>query len=187
MINITAAQVASLPPLPNTKTNQNEYAQTRIPEFHGPSKFRKAANYWFDFGFCVIPVLPGTKQPAVKWDGWLKDLSRASINRYWRQYPGHEIGFIVGDSYVVFDADSAKAVTMLEQAEAQHGVEPLLIVKTRRGAHHYYRNNLDVCGRTAFKIVGDPEDRIDIKTGRTMVILPPSTGKVLVKMGGDHA
>lgn len=187
MHHLTVSQGASLPPFFPLAIADSRHAEARMPDFRGASKFRKAANYWFDFGFSVIPVLPGTKQPAVKWGGWLKDLSRASINRYWLQHHDHEVGFIVGDCFVVLDADSAKAVSVLEQTEAHHGAEPLLIVKTRRGAHHYYRKDSDVRGRTACKIVGDAEDRIDIKTGRTMVILPPSTNKVLVKLGGDHA
>ena len=159
---------------------------TCLPSFSGHSKFRQAAIYWFDFGFPVIPIAPRTKRTAVSWDSWFKSLSRVSINRYWLQHPDHEVGFIVGDSYVVFDADSPKAVAVLEQTEAHHGMEPLLIVKTRRGAHHYYRKDADVHGRVAYKIVGGSDnDRIDIKTGRTMVVLPPSTDKVLIKLGDD--
>lgn len=188
MQHLTVSQGASLPPLFPQAIADSRHAEVRMPDFRGASKFRKAANYWFHFGFSIIPVLPGTKQPAVKWNGWLQDLSHASINRYWMQHHDHEVGFIVGDSYVVFDADSSKAVAVLEQTEAHHGMEPLLIVKTRRGAHHYFRKDADVLGRVAYKIVGGSDnDRIDIKTGRTMVILPPSTDKVLIKMGDDHA
>jgi hypothetical protein len=63
----------------------------------------------------------------------------------------------------------------------------LLIVKTKRGAHHYFRKDPAVRGKTGFLIVGGNEDRIDIKTGRTMVVLPPSTDKVVTKFGGNHA
>jgi hypothetical protein len=158
-----------------------------LPVFNGQAKFRNAAIYWFVFGLRVIPILPGTKQTAVKWDRWFADLSRAKVASYWTKHPDHEVGFIVGSSYIVFDADSADAVTVLEQTEAQHGVEPLLVVRTRRGAHHYFAKDPDLRGRTGFKIVGGVDDRIDIKTGRTMIILPPSKDKVLVKLGADHA
>lgn len=159
---------------------------TCLPDFSGHAKLRGAAIFWFNFGFSVIPLIAGTKQPAVKWDPWLNGLSHARIKRHWLKFPDHEIGFIVGNGNVIFDADSAAAVTALEQTEEQHGVQPLLVVKTRRGEHHYFAKDPDWCGRTGFKIVGGAEDRIDIKTGRTMVILPPSKDKVLFKLGGDR-
>lgn len=158
-----------------------------LPEFTGHAKFRNAAFYWFDFGFAVIPISPGTKHPAVKWDTWLANLSREGIFRHWVQHPHHEVGCIIGDSYVVFDADSALAVSVLEQMELQNNVEPLLVVQTRRGAHHYFRKDTAVRGRTGYMTAGNSEDRIDIKTGRTMIVLPPSTDKVLVKLGGKNA
>jgi hypothetical protein len=163
---------------------------TCLPEFSGHAKFHKAALDWYRFGLAVIPLVPGTKKTAAKWDPWLNALSTASINRHWLQHPDHEVGFIVGDHVIVFDADSAKAVQALKQYEAIHGVEPLMVVKTRRGEHHYFAKASSLPGKTGHLIVGESEDRIDIKTGRTMVILPPSTDKVLVKFAGhmlDHA
>ena len=35
-----------------------------------------AALDYFDRGFQVIPVVPGTKKSAVKWDPWLNGLTR---------------------------------------------------------------------------------------------------------------
>ena len=158
-----------------------------LPEFSGDAKYCKAAFYWFDFGLSVIPLTPGTKQTAVRWDAWRENLSHQSISRYWRLHPSSEVGAIIGDSYVVFDADSHAAVSVLKRMEEQHGVEPLLVVQTRRGAHHYFRKDPAVRGRTGHMIVGNSEDRIDIKTGRSMIVLPPSTDKVLVKLGGKNA
>jgi hypothetical protein len=138
--------------------------------------------YWFGKGFLIIPVIPGSKRPAVKWGPWLANLSVDSVYRYWQQHPGHEVGFIVGDRFIVFDADSAAAVAWLEQMEIDHEVTPALVVKTKRGEHHYFRKDPTVPGRTSFKIVGpNPEDRIDVKTGKTMVVLPPSSGREIVR------
>lgn len=175
-------------PLPGQPDHQGlSLKSICLPEFSKHAKFHQAALLWHIFGFSVIPVIPGTKQTAVKWDSWLDSLSDASISRHWLQHPDHEIGLIVGDSYVVFDADSQAAVSVLQRMENEQGVIPLLVVKTRRGEHHYFRKDAALRGKTGGVIVGGSEDRIDIKTGRTMVILPPSTDKILVKLGGDHA
>ncbi|WIT12909.1 bifunctional DNA primase/polymerase [Paucibacter sediminis] len=152
-----------------------------------PDSNRSSALFWFGFGLAVIPVLPKTKKTAVTWDLWLQRLSARQITLHWIAHPGHEVGFIVGNSMIVFDADSAKAVAALIEAECRFGVQPSMIVQTTRGEHHYFAKSQDLPCNTTSKIVADPQDRIDIKTGRTMVILPPSTGKFLVKFGGQHA
>lgn len=158
---------------------------TKSP-FCNASSFRASARFWFTFGFSVIPVLPGTKQTAVSWDPWLQHLSLRQIASHWASHPKHEVGFIVGDCAIVFDADSPKAVNALIEAEGRFGAEPSMIVKTTRGEHHYFLKQSDLPCKTTSKIIGEAHDRIDIKTGRTMVILPPSTGKSLVKFGGQH-
>ena len=160
---------------------------TCLPSFSGPAKYQNAALFWHEFGLAIIPIIPGTKKPALMWDSWLTGLSPAAILEHWSRHPEHEVGFIVGDRFIVFDADSPKAVVALIDAECRFGVIPSMIVQTTRGEHHYFRKDPSVKGKTTYKIVGELHDRIDIKTGRTMVILPPSTGKFLVKLGGIHA
>ncbi len=152
-----------------------------------PGSYRACAAFWFGFGLNVVPVLPGTKQPAVKWNQWLQHLSLRQIVTYWNAHPAHEVGFIVGDGMVVFDADSPKAVAALIETECRMGVLPSMIVQTTRGEHHYFLKSQDQPCKTTSYIAGEACDRIDIKTGRTMVILPPSPGKILVKFGGPHA
>lgn len=147
--------------------------------------FLTSALLWFRFGFFVIPVRPGTKQTAVKWDEWLQWFSLRKVTRHWAQHPTHEVGFIPGDEIVVLDADSAAAVAALEQIEIELGVEPLLVTRTNRGAHHFFRAPAGMNLRTTTVTVGESADRIDIKTGRTMVVLAPSTGKQIVKLGGN--
>jgi hypothetical protein len=83
----------------------------KIPAILSPScdlltRYNQAALYWFKFGFNVIPILPDAKKTAVKWDPWLKELSIEKIAEYWSKHPDHEVGFIVGDDIIVFDADS---------------------------------------------------------------------------------
>jgi len=135
-----------------------------------------AALGWYRFGFQVIPVAPGGKSTVVSWDPWLADLSEEKIQTYWHLHPDHEIGFIVGDSLVVFDADCTDAIAALTKMEWEHGCVPNQVHKTSRGEHHLFR----MAPGAWAKISGhgaSPDQMIDVKTGRTMVILPPSTGK----------
>lgn len=100
--------------------------------------FLAAAREWHAAGFSVIPIVPGEKRSAVKWDAWLAELSADSITAHWSEHPGHEIGFIVGDDLLVLDADGPQSVAALLELEKQFGVEPRLDVRTRRGRHHYF-------------------------------------------------
>ena len=151
------------------------------------ANFRRAALFWHEFGFAVIPVVPGSKKPAVTWDSWLTGLVRLKIDDHWRSHPAHELGVIVGDKIVVFDADSPESVSALNNVESKHGIVPLLVVKTTRGEHHYYRLADDTSIRTAAYCTRDFPERVDVKTGRSLVILPPSTGKSIVNLEVSHA
>jgi hypothetical protein len=79
--------------------------------------FGQAALEWFNFGLSVIPLLPGKKVTAVKWDRWLEPLSPDSIGAYWAEHPDHEVGCIVGDGLIVLDADTPVAGAALAKIE----------------------------------------------------------------------
>jgi hypothetical protein len=143
----------------------------------------EAALFWHDFGFCVIPIRPRTKIPGVTWDAWAANLSAPKIREYWRERPDHEVGFIVGDAFIVFDADSPESVDTLIGAEARFGIAPRMVVATKRGEHHYYRREPGSHATSACYCTREQPERVDIKTGRSMVILPPSTGKTIVSLG----
>lgn len=144
------------------------------------TEFLPAAMYWFGYDFNVIPIGPASKITAVKWDHWLDGLSPLTIKDYWTEHPDHELGFIVGDDIIVFDADGPESVAALAEIEASSGMTPKIVVKTSKGEHHYYRRAADTVAKSDSHSSEKYPDRLDIKTGRALVILPPSTGKSLL-------
>lgn len=138
---------------------------------------RAAAFKWFGFGFGVIPLVPGTKQTALKWDPWLDNLSAGNINTHWTENPDHELGFIVSDNLLVLDADSPQSIAALAEIENALDVTPNLTVKTTKGVHHYFKLATGVFAKTDSHSTELYPERIDVKARRSMVILPPSTGK----------
>ena len=144
---------------------------------HEFKSFLDGALYWFSFGFDVIPLLPKDKVTAVKWDGWLESLSEAKITDHWTKHPDHEVGFIVGDSLIVFDADTPESTAKLYEMERAFDVFPLLVVNTSKGVHHYFKRSVGVFAKSDSHSTVDHPDRLDVKTGRAMVVLAPSTGK----------
>lgn len=147
----------------------------------------QAALFWHAYGFSVIPVSPDTKATAVRWDGWLKGLTAARIKAYYGLYPTHELGFIVGDQYIVFDADSPESLASLYAAEEKFGVHPMLVGTTKHGEHHSFKLASGTRAKTSVHSTKDHPERVDVKTGRTMVVLPPSTDKHIATFAAKHA
>lgn len=145
-----------------------------------PESCGEAAEMFFQQGLDVVPTLPTTKQTAVKWSPWLELLNATAIKKYWNLHPDHELGFIVRDRTVVFDADSKQGVNALYEMEAAHSIRPFMIVKTKKGEHHYFIRPADVFVKSDSHSTAQFPSRIDVKTGRTLVILPPSSNKTLV-------
>ncbi len=141
---------------------------------------KEAARCWFKFGFQVIPSLPGEKFSYLKWDQWLDDLSIGKITNHWCHNPEHELGFIVSNDYLVLDADTPEAIEALKSIEVQYGIDPNLVVKTKRGQHHYFRRAESTIAKSDSHSTDKHPERIDVKTGRAFVSLPPSTGKTLL-------
>lgn len=137
-------------------------------------------------GLSPIPIVPGKKQTAVKWDPWQENLSPGKIYQYWSEHPDHEVGCIVGNGLLVLDADTPESVQALAVLEETYDIVPGMVVKTDRGEHHYYRRAPGTYAKTDNHSTEQHPDRIDVKTGRTMVVLPPSTGKQIDILEVNH-
>ncbi len=143
------------------------------------STTKDAALCWLRFGLSVIPGVPGSKKTALTWDEWLENLSAKSIEYHWASNPSHELGVILGDDYIVFDADTPESLAALHQIEKAYDVTSDLIVKTKHGKHHYYKRAIGTFAKSDGHNSEKYPKRIDVKTGRAFVILPPSTDKTV--------
>lgn len=152
----------------------------------GRTRFLDAALEWFEFGFNVMPIRPQEKAPVLKWHPWLEALSPVTIRAHWKQHSNHELGFIVGDGVVVLDADSPKSIAALAQIEEAFDVVPNLVVKTRKGQHHYFKLAQGTFAKTDSHSTEKFPERIDVKACRSLVILPPSTGKEAVLQDAEN-
>ena len=151
--------------------------ESNTPDPYSLTSFSQAALFWFEFGFNVIPLVPHEKRSAVKWDDWLENLTVEKIISYWTNNPDHEVGFIVGNDYIVFDADSPESLAKLHEIEEAFDVSSDLIVETRKGEHHYFRLAEGVHAKSDAHSSKLYPDRLDVKTGRGLVVMAPSTGK----------
>jgi hypothetical protein len=153
-------------------------------------KFSNCADgalHWYKFGFDVIPIISHNKVTALTWDQWLYGLSLAKISLHWNKCSFHDLGFIVGDEIIVFDADSPESAEALVAIENLHGLKSNLVVKTSKGEHHYFKRAKGTFAKSDAHSTKDHPDRLDVKTGRAMVILPPSIGKSIVICEAQNA
>ena len=172
----SADQAPIQAPLQSTLMSIPSLITPPVARFNG---IADAALYWFKFGLKVIPILPHSKQAVMKWDPWLATLGIESIQNHWSQNPSHELACIVGDNLIVLDTDSPEADKALGDIEANHGCRPMFVVKTNHGYHHYFRIAPGAYAKSDSHHTETYPDRIDVKTGRGMIVLPPSTDKTI--------
>lgn len=130
-------------------------------------------------GFVVVPIIPGTKRPAIKWRSGQggRLLSRRFVARHWRKHPDHDVAIVVGSRLIMLDADTPEAEARLHEIEEAHDIEPNLIIRTARGVHHYLRLEKGVVATMDGLDSKTNPTAIDIRTGESLAIVPPSTGK----------
>ena len=153
----------------------------------GVSPSATSALSFYRFGLGVIPVVAGEKQLAVPLDPWLKELNEETITRFWTQHPNADVGYIVGDSLIVFDCDSDLAEQAMTAIEVRFGVQASVVNKTPRGSHRLYRVANGVYANSDSHSTEEFPGRIDVKHGRGMVILVSIDGRKLVRMDFSHA
>ena len=148
----------------------------------GATSNAEAAAAWLGFGFHVIPIVPGSKQSAVRWDPWLDALSLESIARHWAARPDHEVGVIVGDGLFVLDADTPESLQTIVALEQQFGIRALLIHATPKGGQHrFYRRGTGTHAKPDAHDSNAHPDRPDVRTGRSLIILPPALGRSVME------
>lgn len=147
-----------------------------------PNTPKDAALWWYNFGLRPMPQGRGTKRPRLKWDSWLERLENEGSEAIKRTFTDHDdLCALLDDSIVVFDADTSKSRDALYEIEAKFNATPNLIVKTAKGEHHYFRRAPGTHAKPrGFDSKKDPE-KIDIRTGRSTITLPPSTGKLFLR------
>lgn len=157
-----------------------------------PGDCKQAAHWWFDFGFNVVPMSAATKHTEPKWDPWLAKLEadgHTAIDRYFK--PEHELCAIVDSRVFILDADTPESLAALNEIEKAHDLIPNLVVKTSKGEHHYFRKAPGTYAHCAGYSSTKAPHKIDVRTGRGptegrgVIVLPPSTGKLVVVNEAD--
>ena len=139
-----------------------------------------AANAWLAHGYFPMPVMPGEKATRYKHAPWLEKLSDRAVDVHWSTHPTDDIALHCGQGLTVLDADSPESLEAMLALEAKHDLHPKLVVKTKKGVHHYFRQASDLRIKSVGYSTTEHPERIDIRCGSAYIIAAPSTGKTLV-------
>lgn len=136
---------------------------------------------YIERGWSVIPILPETKKPALKWmDYYKRQPTEEEVTDWWTRWPHAMIALVTGEvsGVVVVDTDSPKA----EEAAAQYGFISPIQVKTRHGKHHYFLHPKDGVwrgprvGSNSTGIDWPEVPGLDFRGDGSYALLPPSKG-----------
>lgn len=118
-------------------------------------------------GYASIPLLPGSKAPAIRWRQWQTERPTAEHYRSWFVGTRRNIALVCGDLIVV-DVDCGE---LLDFALEQCGVTPSICRTPRGGFHLHYRARKGVEVANRIEIKGRP---IDLRCRGAYAVIPPS-------------
>jgi len=118
-------------------------------------------------GYVSIPLLPGTKIPAVKWKRFQTEKPSPELYRAWFLGTRNNLA-IITTGLVIFDCDHPEKV---ERVLQECGDTPYKLRTPRGGMHLGYRARKGVVVGNHVRIRGLP---IDIRAENGLALQPPS-------------
>ena len=116
-----------------------------MPEAAVDTSFLRVAQDWRRRGFSVVPVIPGSKLPLIKWRALIDEpLTEDQINTVWAKTPEANVGVIPGSGRaLVVDPDLYKGGGVVEawaEAIMQHGIDVpgAVVAETASGGLHIW-------------------------------------------------
>ena len=119
-------------------------------------------------GWAIIPLLPKSKLPAVRWEEYQRRHPTLDELEQWFTKPGFNVGVVTGklSGIFVIDADTPEAVTW-----ALANLPPCeLRVRTSKGLHLYYEYSGDRPIRNRARI----REGVDVRAEGGFVVAPGS-------------
>ncbi len=147
----------------------------------GSSNPKITALDWFLKGYRPIPIAEGKKSPAIKnIPDWLTCLSEDVIVEHWDYSPYDDVALHCSNGLIVLDADSLESERAIQALEQTHNLYSNQKVRTKKGTHYYYKNAKGVELRQAGHSTEKHPERIDIRSGNSFIVAPPSIDKELL-------
>ena len=135
------------------------------------NKLLKAAKWYYNHGFGVIPIIPDEKKPYIKWESYQKKTPTLhEIEDWWGKWDSAMVGLVTGEYYglTVFDIDWYKIEDKLDIEQKFPPVATPTATSPQGGEHRYFKYHPD-CPQRADILPG-----VDIRNDGGYIIAPPS-------------
>lgn len=97
---------------------------------------------YYDYGFSVIPIIPGKKKPLIKWQPYQKErATKEQITEWWTQTPNANIGIVTGKVSNLFVIDLDKHDPAYNEETVMQYIPDNIecpVVNTPKGGQHLY-------------------------------------------------
>lgn len=135
-----------------------------------PLSLGQAALKYARRGWTVIPLVPGDKNPLVKWTDWQNKVpDELQIRRWWKQWPNANVGAVTGKGFVVVDLDTYKGGKNVDVRKWMEKAPTRLVARSARGGwHFYYEPHPDI------HTSASEAHHVDVRAGGGVIALPPS-------------
>ena len=136
------------------------------------------AKTWAD-SVSIIPILPGSKKPATKWEEFQKRRATAEEREEWkREFPGCNWAIVTGEISGLFalDWDKAKGRELRKEKSVYGGPASI----TPSGGFHTLHAHPGRRVPNGVRLLGDESGGLDVRGDGGYIVCPPSTvdGKV---------
>ena len=131
--------------------------------------FKTYASNYRKRGFSIIPIKNGSKEASVSWKEFqARRPTKQELKSWGKTFPDANVAIVTGkvSGVVVVDADSKDAIKFVKKLGVP---EETPMVRTKRGAHFYFRYPDSGVPSRSFKKLG-----LDIKSDGGYVLAPPS-------------
>jgi hypothetical protein len=126
------------------------------------------AQFFVSKGFSVIPLMPETKRPAIRWKEFQRRKPTSFELEQWFKHSENNIAIVTGEisGITVVDLDSQRAIDFARDQK----FPKTPIVKSSKGAHLYYKY---LPGTRNFQKRDELSD-IDLRSDGGYIVAPPS-------------
>ena len=144
-----------------------------LSEFESQIDFAKA---YLDLGWSLIPIIPETKKPPIKWGEFQARRAGISeveewINKNWY------LAVVTGDISGILIVDDDRVKNGLNE----WGFDSPVVAKTQsNGKHYYFKYDREIHSHTNTQL------HIDLKAWHSYCLLPPFKGRVWVRNPSDN-
>jgi hypothetical protein len=135
--------------------------------------FSRAAERLARFGISVIPILPGTKRPAIKWGAYATRIADVSERYEWFTVRGYQVAVVTGPvsgNLVILDYDGEHGFE--SHAEAYPPMLTYPRVRTGSGRVHIWLRTPEPTRK--YVTTAPDRSRLEVRAGTHYCLCPPS-------------